>query len=415
MAIVTMLASRNALRNRRKTLLTGLTVMFGTALLTIALSLIAGLFQTIVADSTKQSGHVRIMTAEYAKREALSPLYANIADVAPVTEMLQSVEGVEGVYPRIQMGMMASEGGDIGNLRSLMVGSSPEYFSEVLNLDERIAEGSYFTGAKDEALLGRSLAKQMGVGPGDEAIFLGRTQSDAPAPLKVTVAGIVDTGVGAFDKQVYVAFDEAQWTADIPDGALDVLLFLDNPDASAEVASAVGPLLPKVGAGDSPELVAVAWTERSEIVSILDILDKIGKILTTVIVLVTAIGVFNTTMMSVTERTGEIGVLRALGLRTGKVVFLFVGEALMIAGVGGTIGALVGSGIALMLQQRGIDLGGIANNMPSGLAVNRTLHLLWSPRNAGAAAALGFIVAIIGAALPALRASKIQPVDAMRR
>jgi putative ABC transport system permease protein len=133
-----------------------------------------------------------------------------------------------------------------------------------------------------------------------------------------------------------------------------------------------------------------------------------------VIVFITALGVLNTMLMSVLERTAEIGVLRALGMKGRAIVALFFVEALAIGAVGGAVGVFLGSLAALRLEAVGMDLGAAADKMPATLPVNRVLHADWTPEIALLAFALGLLMALLGAALPSLRATAIQPVIAMR-
>lgn len=412
MDLIITLAMRNTLRNRRRTLLTALTVFLGAALMTIGTSLVAGVLHTFIVDATRSSGHVRLTTSAYAERSKLNPIYENISDTTPFVEALKTTPGVTGVYPRIQLGVAASDGDEIGDVWGLLVGAPLDYYSDQMDLDDRIASGTFFTGAANEALVGRALAKAIGLEAGQEAIFLGATQDGSPAPIKVTAVGIVDTGNGAFDKQVYVPLAAARWVADIPDGAVELLVFSTDADGAGAL---VGPILERarsVPGGES--LAAEVWFEREELSSLLGILGRVGKMLGVIIAFVTALGVLNTMMMSVLERTGEIGVLRAMGMGTPGVMAMFVVEALTIAVLGGLLGAIVGSIAALALQQVGIDLGSVAEGMPDTLPVHRTLHLRWTPDVAARALALAFVVAGLGSAIPALRAARIQPVEAMR-
>jgi putative ABC transport system permease protein len=134
-----------------------------------------------------------------------------------------------------------------------------------------------------------------------------------------------------------------------------------------------------------------------------------------VIVFITALGVLNTMLMSVLERTAEIGVMRAMGMRRGSTVLLFVMEAMGIAAVGGSIGAVIGGLIAYYgLELHGINLGNAVNKMPPGFAIDAVIHGDWEPYMLVQAFMLGLVMAVVGGALPAFRAAQIEPVEAMR-
>jgi putative ABC transport system permease protein len=418
-ALIVQLAARNALRNTRRSALTALTVFLGTALLTIALSWVLGVRQGISVEAARASGHVRVLTETFAARERLQPLSANIPDSAPVEAALRLVPGVVGVYPRIQVGVLASvEGQELGEVGALVVGAPLAYFEEVMELRPRLSRGSWFDAGPDaegQALLGAAIAADMGVGPGDEAIFLGQTQDGSISPIKVRVQGIVDTGNGQFDKRVFLPLDRARWLVDVEAGALDVAVMTADLDAAAAVEVAIREQLPALAAaaGSGP-LTTQRWDSREPFASMLVISGFVLKVVSAVIVFIAGLGVLNTMLMSVLERQGEIGVLRALGLRARGVVALFVIEALAIALVGGLLGVGVGSAASLAMERSGVDLGSAADDVPDTLPVNRVMYPDWTPDIALLAVGLGMAMALVGSASPALRASRIEPVEAMR-
>lgn len=421
MRLIFALAIRNALRNQRRSLLTAMTVLLGTALLTIGLSWISGVFSSMISAGTASIGMVRVASKQYIDKEQLQPLYYNLPNTAPLLAAIETVPSVRAAWPRIQMGVAASKGGEeIGETFGLLVGAPTGYFSAEMGLDSRISEGRFFSTdpqqAQGEALIGAALARQMGVHAGEKAIFVGQTQDGSMAPIEVAVAGIVDTGTGAFDKQIYVQLEKARWMADIPDGAIEILVFGGTPAEAgflaSEVTAAVAPLAAQAGV---EILMVQPWNARDPWASMLVTARTILGIVGGIIVFVSALGVLNTMLMSVMERTAEIGVLRALGLGSLGTVSLFVIEAMTIALVGGLVGVALGSLGGLYLESHGVDLGAkIVAGLPPSLPANRILRADWTPTLAVAALLLGQLMALIGAAVPALRATQIQPVAAMR-
>lgn len=423
--LIIRLALRNTTRNVRRTALTALTVLLGTMLLVVGMSWVQGIFGQFQAEAARSTGHVRVVTQAWAEREQLQPLYENIPRTAPLEQRLAMVPGVSAVHPRVQLGVLASkDGGELGDTLALVVGAPLAFHRDVLGLPERIAQGAWFDAdpavASKQALLGRALAKEMGVVPGDRAIFLGRTQDGSMSDVAFTVVGIVDTGNVLYDKQVYVDLERTRWIADIPEGALEVLVYGEDYRLAEDLQVAITESLAQpglnaeLGLGPEATLIAQAWSQREPWASALKLVNAIVGIVIGCIVFITALGVLNTMLMSVLERTGEIGVLRAMGLGTAGVLALFVVEALVISTVGGAIGASLGSGLAIALQGVGVDLGGAASNLPDTMPINRVLHPLWSPDLAIGAFVLGLVMAVVGSSTPALRATRIQPVQAMR-
>jgi putative ABC transport system permease protein len=218
------MALRNALRNRRRSALTAATVLLGVALLTVAMCWVQGVFSGMLERAANQFGPVRLVTPAYAKREQLMPLYENIAVSKPVEDALRGLPGVTAVYPRIQTGVTVTAGEDIGEHFGLVLGAPLAYFDEVLDLDHQLSAGAML--AEDgQVVLGKVIAEEVGAGPGDEVVLLGQTQDGSMSPVKLTVAGVADLGNGQQNRLLFVTLEKARWMADIPEGAIELLVF----------------------------------------------------------------------------------------------------------------------------------------------------------------------------------------------
>jgi ABC-type lipoprotein release transport system permease subunit len=417
------LALRNALRNARRSVLTAATVLLGCALLTIGLAWVLGIQGNFIDASVRASGHVRLVSEAFDLRERIQPIYENLPDTDPLVERLEAFEEVRVVYPRIQVGVIASVGDEIGEVFGQVVGAPLPYFDEVLDLKPRIVDGTWFSDEPDnEAIIGKALAETMGVTAGGEAIFIGQTQDGSPSPIKVTVVGVADTGNGLFDKQVFVPLSQARWLTDIPTGSIELLLFGDNPPDARRIIDQITPQLADIARdaelmdieGQPVGFAVSSWNTREPFASLLLFARIIMSAIAVIIVFITALGVLNTMLMSVLERTAEIGVLRSMGMKVHAVVLMFVIEALTISSIGGLLGSIIGSGVAILMERSGVDLGTSAADLPDTIPANSTLYPEWSPEIAVAAFLLGLVMAFIGSASPALRAARIQPVTAMR-
>jgi putative ABC transport system permease protein len=407
--LIVRLALRNALRNRRRSMLTAGTVLLGTALLTVATAFIGGIFNGMFEDSTASVGHVRVVNPEFAEREQLMPLYANLPDVdALVAEVLQ-VPGVVDAYPVIRVGAALTGNDEMGEALGLVHGAPTAFFRDRMDLEEKLVEGSWFSAdAKAEAVLGVRLAQKAEAGVGDEVLIVGQTQDGSISPIKLTVVGIVSAGGAMVDQAAFVPLERLQWLTDIEDGAIEVLVFGDDLYEAAELAAGVrrGPL---AGA----QLVE-PWTERDPFAGMMGIGNVVKNSLGFLLVFVTALGVWNTMMMSVLERTSEIGVLRSMGLSRLGAVSLFVIEALVISAIGGLLGVGLGSIPAYYLEVYGVTFGELAQNMGSDVAISATMRADLTFTVVLRSFALGLIMAVVGSAIPSIRAASIQPVSAMR-
>jgi len=408
MQLLLSLAWRNLGRNRRRTALTVLTVTAGTALLTLALSMVNGLIFQALARAASAAGHVRVVHPEYARREQLFPLAENLPETAALVAAAEGLPGVVAVTPHIAMGVVAARADrELGESFVLLHGAPASFYADVLHLGDYLVVGA-LPAAEDEALLGKDFAEEVGAEVGTELTVLGQTQDGSPSPLTLRLSGILDLGSGAQNRQLYVSLDKARWMADIPAGATEILIQLDDHDDGREAAAALRTLPAFAG------LQVQAWDEREPYATLASFFGAVRMIVASIIVFITGLGVLNTMLMSVLERTAEIGVLRAFGLRTWQTGSLFFIEAVAIAVLGGTVGVALGGTAASFLGHVGINLGEGASKLPASLPIHETIYPNPNPQILATAFLLGLVMALVGGILPALRAAQIQPVEAMR-
>lgn len=400
------LALRNALRNTRRTALTATTILLGTALLTIGVSWVNGILGDMLDSVAGLLGEVRLVTPAYLEREALNPLYENIPQSGPVVAALEA-EGVRA-YPMIRTGAVVSVGEEIGEDFAIVLGAERAYFTEVLDLDQKLSAGSIPAELGQQCLIGSRLAQDLGAGPGAELLLLGQTQDGSLSPILATVAAVVEAGNAVGNRQVYLDLERARYMADIPEGALEILIYSDSAvQQSADLAA-------RLRAVPALEPYAVqAWLERPPFNEFLPLINAVMGILIGSIVFIAALGVLNTMLMSVLERTAEIGVMRAMGLSGPAAVALFVLEAAGIGLIGAVLGAALGGLGATWMETHGLNMGDrVLKDI--AMPVSTTLYADFTPSVALGAVALGVLMAVLGALLPSVRAAGIQPVDAMR-
>jgi putative ABC transport system permease protein len=400
------MALRNGLRNVKRSALTASTVTLGTALLTVALSWMAGVFGSLFDSASKDAGHVRIATPAYQQREALLPLYENLEGVGELSASLSELDGVVGAFPRIASPVTLTVGEELGDSFAMAMALPRPWYDVVLGIDGALVDGTSFTDDLGQVVLGAAVAENLGASVGDEVVLLGQTQDGAMSPLKGEVVGIVQGAGRTVEQAVFLTLDQGQWLADLPDGATEVLVYGDHRDDAEALAARIAGLESVDGLAVRP------WQQTPLIAAILVIAGVLDTIMSGLIVFICALAVWNTMMMSVLERTSETGVLRAMGMTRRGVVALFVAEGLGIAVVGGLGGVLVGGAGALYLETVGVDMGGAMRNVV--LPMQSRLYADMSLDVATTAMLVAVLTALVGTALPAYTASRAEPSDAMR-
>ena len=404
---------RLSFRNRRRSGLTAATVAIGTAFVVVTLSFMNGMFTGMIDSWVEINGPVRVVTTNYAEREALRPLHENIAETAPLVAKLEPLVPGGMVAPMIRTGVVITLGEELGEDGALLTGSTQAFYDAHVLPTVQFSSGTWldYTSKAEQVVLGGKVARDLGAKVGDEVLLMGTTQYGSMAPISADVVGVI-TGNSAVEAQAYVTLEVARWMIDVPDGALELLLYPADPtdrDAATSVASEAKQLL-----GDaytvSPWYSTGIWAQS------LPIMDAMSFVISSIIIFVMALAIFNTMTMSVLERTGEIGVMRAMGQSRAGAVLSFLAEAVLIGVFGGVVGALVGSVPAYYLATVGVSFNAeVLDEMGGEYPMTTLMTGELTPDIFFMALFVGVVTAALGAALPSIRAAGIPPYEAMRQ
>ena len=404
------LALRNARRNGRRSMLTAATVIIGVAMFVLTSSFIVGVFENIFEDSTRYIGHVRVLDPDFLEREQLQPLYEYVPSAVSIATAIEAQVPDVHAYPIIRSGVAVSVDDTIGDVFAIATGTTDAWLRNQAQFEDKLIAGEWPDFAAGEFLVGRRTAEMAGIEIGMDLVLFGTTQDGAISPVRGRVAGIVSTGVPNMDKQVFMSLEAMQYTVDIDDGAIEILVYGDDLYDAPEIAAAIE-ALPEVA-----DLAVQPWTSRPPFDAVVGMTGAIQGILGGILIFITSLAIWNTMTMSVLERTGEIGVMRAMGLGRASAMFMFVVEALVIAAIGGVIGLVLGTIPALLLQTYGVSLGAdMVDSMDMGeMAVSARMYGKLTVEMLVQGFVVGLLMALAGSFFPSLRAASISPVSAMQ-
>lgn len=423
-------ALRNLLRHRIRTALTTLAVSLAVGMVLIGATFIAGLGESVMTEFTRMTGHVRLRNAQYEKESRFEPLEYSVKGWRGLRDKLLALPGVKRVQARLSFRVLLqytdestivpeSAGIPEDKLTDEQIygrqviefapalGVEPESERTANNLDQKLSAGRWFSAeGAGEMLIGAELAHRLGVKPGDKLLLLSMRQGMTDALL--TVAGIFDTGNKMQNRFCYVPIGAAEQLLRVPDEASELLVF----GKSYRDADPLARMLLSSGLVDGLEVKK--WNEIGIFRLITTIFTFIISLMLSAIIIVASVGLLNTMLMTVLERQREIGVLLAMGLSRGRVVGVFLLEALLFGVAGCLVGGLLGVAGSLYFVEHGINLGSQATrNLP--FAVNQTIYGVLTAGSVVTSVGIGLVVAVLGALWPALRASSIQPIEAMRK
>jgi len=405
-------AWRHLKRNRGRTILTLLAVLipvyFIIFMFGFASANLADMFETATRIDT---GHFQIRHEEVRGLGSAVPL---MQDPGAALAAVDSVDGIAWRTVRLDLPALASV--DDRSQTVYVQGVIPEEIGPVSAIGDRIVDGTYLATGDDGVVIGEELADLLKIGVGDELVLLGAHPEAGIGVLKAPVAGVYSAPLGELGRTVvHATLETARRLARSPGAATAIVGRVEgvtgpwNADRIDSVTAALAGSLPE-------DLEALGWQELvPDVVSYLRIMEPMLWVFAGVFFALGALVVVNTLYLSVMERTRELGLVISLGATRWRVMRMVLIEATLIAIAGAVYGAIAGVGIIWIIEAfGGIPIWGSAVQFMKAVGLNPVLHLRASASQVLLAAAAMAAVAIVAAWFPAYRASKLEPVEAMR-
>lgn len=398
-------AARNLGRNRRRAGIALMIVAVGVISMVLAEGFVQWIFWAM-REGTIQSqlGHVQVVRPGYFKAGAADPFaYLLPADPARA-RAIEETPGVKLVAPRLSVAGLISHGET--TVSFLADGVDPAKEAE-LSKAFRIVEGRDLSAADaPEVILGRGLARSLGVKPGASVALLASPSTGGVNGVEATVVGIFITGSQAYDDSALrlpIGLGNALLRAQ---GAHAWLVLLDETE---QTDARLADFRRRFG-GEANGLEFVPWYERADFYNkTVSLFSKQMLVLRFIIACIIVLSISNMLVMNVLERTGEIGALLAIGFRRRRILGMFAAEGLMLGLIGGLLGTGLGYGLAELISHVGIPM-----PPPPGMEegylgeVRVTWDLLLS------AFSMAFLTTLLAGLYPAWKASRMEIVNALR-
>ncbi|MCB9600327.1 MAG: ABC transporter permease [Sandaracinus sp.] len=294
---------------------------------------------------------------------------------------LETNDEVTAVCPKVTGPALASRGA--AERAVLVVGADPTRLRQIVDLASKMREGSYRTGG-DQALVGDGLADELGLRLG--APF--RVTTDR-GPTTLRVAGIFDSGAGSLDEGwVVTSLRTAQTITGRPGDVTEIDLRVADVYEAESLATSIAA---------STGLEAVSWMERNrDLLTALKSQDQSSTMIRVFVMLAVAMGIASVLVVSVVQRRGQIGILRAIGASRRLVLGVF----LLQGAIFGVFGAMFGIGLGAAFAK--------------GLGNVTLFAIELDPAILVGAALISLATGLVSALLPARRAARLDPATAIR-
>jgi len=405
-------AIRHIMRNRRRTILTLCAVLIPVYFLVMMFGFINSMMQDMFETSTRfDTGHVQIQAEEVKGSGSAMSL---IRDTEDALAALASVDGIEWSTVRLDLPALASVG---ERTRTVYVrGLVPEEIDPVSNMSDRIVEGEFLSSDSDGVLVGQELAELLDLKVGEDMVLLGVHPDASLGAIRAPIVGIYNAPEATMGRMMVIAsLATARRLARSETAASAIVIRVDgvtgpwNTARLDETTAALSTALP-AGYNVQDWLDLVPFVE-----AYMEILTPMMLIMAIIFFGLGALVVVNTLYLSVMERTREIGLILALGSSRARVMGMVLTEAGIITLAGAFYGALVGVGLVFIIQAfGGIPLWGQMADYMKEMGINPVLNMSIRASQVFLSAGAMAVVALLAAWLPARKASRLEPMEAMR-
>ncbi len=403
------LAFRNIFRNKRRSFLTLLAVGVASGLLLFSVSMQKGSYEEMIRNNLRlRTGHFQVQRKGYWEKQDIARKLENPGEIM---KLIQGFEEVQAVAPRVNGAALVSY--ESRTFGALICGMDPVLEARMSTLRDVVFEGEFLDlQDKRGALVGAGLAKNLGVTLGDEFVFLGQGADGSLAAGKLHVRGLVKSGFGDMDRMFIAApLATVQEAFSLGTAVSEVAVLLSHDNDREHVAGALRDLLREKG------LSRAAVLEWPTLLPGVEQSIKIdwysGMFFYFALVLVVGFGIANTFLMAYMERIREFGVLLSLGMKPVLLGVLVYWESVILSVGGVVFGFLLGVPVTFFYQVKGIDLSESAAAM-SQYGLSTLMH----PKLTGAgfvwSGGMVLVAALVLAVFPAIKSSRLKPVEALR-
>ncbi len=405
------MAWRNLWRNRRRTVLTLISIAFGGFLAILFTALQDRSFSDMIDSSARLGGgHVSIQHADYLDRPALT---RTVVGGEELKRMALADPRVERAVSRVVgPAMLATANGSYG---AFFVAFDPEDEDETtFSFLDGMVEGEMFSGDDRQGIvLGSKLASNLKLKLGKKVVY---TMTDKDGEIVAGLGrlrGIVSTGGDGMDSGLCLLPIDAirEVLGYEPDESTQIAVFVGDSRRSAEVVERLSGAL-------EDGVVALTWSEVLPDLSGF-IAMKVGgaRFMEGVIMMLVAAGIFNTLFVSVMERLREFGILMAIGFSPGQLFTLVIWESVWLAVMGLVGGALMTAGPYYYLAKRGIDYSAILGEDSmevAGAVFPSVMRVGIFPENVVLIVVVVLLSTLLAGIYPAWRAGNVVPVDSIK-
>jgi ABC-type lipoprotein release transport system permease subunit len=396
------MAFRDVGRNKRRSLFSSLALGMGLACLLLMAAVLQGEMRDSMDLTIKlESGHLQVRAKSYeADRTSLKweDLIENPGEVAVKIAVLEQV-----VYatPRLYASGIVTSGDEYTGVRVIGIDTASESYGQ---FKDSLVSGDFPTADDREGVvIGKRLADKLKVDTGDTINLMVNTSNGDVAQQPFIVRGVFAIQTPAYDDGVvFLPLAKAQAITQAENRASAIYVLLKERDQTDAVAAAL----------KTDNYTIVTWKDANQLMVMLEEYSNSYLVVLYLIVLaITVTVIVNTLVMAVFERTREIGILSAMGMKSGRIMAMFFAESSLLAVGGIIIGLILGGLMVYYFATVGLYVGDMGI---TGALFRDRIYAYPTLSDSITLSITALVVTLLAALYPAWLAAHMEPVEALR-
>ena len=382
-------------------------IVLGLLLLVFMDGLYGGYDEAVFSNAVRlYGGNLQIHAPGFRERAHRRPLLP-LVDPDRVVQTAMEHPAVLLASKRIRTSGMVKERGEIYPVT--ITGIQPSVEAPTSLIAENIVAGRFLQdGDEDIIVIGRSLADELGLKVGDRITLAGKSKNESIRQRTMTIAGLFDLGLKDAEKGlVFITLSEAQSLFNLRNQVTEVAIALHEVGIEDQAISELQPLL------EGYEVDS--WlTLNPEFRQVMELSVQVTAFFGFIVVMIACIGILNLMMMAVFERTREMGVLAALGMKGRQIMYLFLLEGAMIGAVGAAIGCTLGWLAMLVFNlSGGYDMSSFTSAGEIYALMGDAFYATIDPASILQLGLIIVVMAMLASLIPAWQAANKEPAEAL--
>jgi ABC-type lipoprotein release transport system permease subunit len=400
------LAWRNIWRNKRRTQLVLAAIIVGLWGMVFMVAIMDWMNVEMVETSIENGvGHIQIHREGFMDNMSVS---LNIRNPRYVFNRIEDLPYIAYTAQRIKVRGLISTA--ISSSGVVIWGIDHEAEPAVSSVATYLKSGEFLSGARGEIYIGRSLADKLKVDLDDKVVITAQGLASEIGTAAYRVKGIFESSSSEYDKyNAYINLADAQILLAMEGRISEIVIIADDME---NIDSLIVQLKEKLAVSG---LEVLSWKEVIPlIVQMIELFESFNWIVFLIVIIAMAFGIINTILMSVLERTREIGILMAIGTRPWRIFSMVVWEGFYLGLVGLCLGWVFTLATYIILSRTGIDISIWSESMKYIGGIESTIYPILKLDNVVGSSISVFIATMVSTLYPAIKIMRLSPVKAFR-